>query len=921
MVIGFETLVNGKFKKDQFLEAIHKQFLDDRIQFYSQLEFTLRSEELPYYGSNVGNSIKNKLKLNSIKIYDKTFRLLYSSEPTKEVFQSELRHDESIISPGEGRKLITGDNAYRSIDGNFYFVFPFPYTPRPLLINPNLEYGFNYWLFDKDTGSIYFTNDIHLLTGDKEPKELLDLFKDKNNQEISWKIDGENGILHRIDTKEYSVYLIEYSNFFSKQNISKFILISFLTFVVFCFFKLIFEIRKKNGISISHSNRIGVICFLMLLVFYTGVTSLLPDFRYYKDWTKMRWSQSEFLLEKLEKNILDQISSSDTQEEIYNKNFDPIVKEIYFWKNSDSTSLLINRFSIEIHSFLVKINELETSQLLESNSEYIFIIPIRNAGEKKSYVILVLDPQLFAAKKSKDKDEFYFINSRYRLSDDRSKERFQIHPKHWEKTILNAASHLYSGITNFSLLGVPFQTYFYSSEIKNAAITNGLFVFKADNTSPILVYISFFTFIPFLFLNFYSKFLSNRKRQMISEITVLENIAPSLTSNEVSIDTVKDDEKIVTSFFEENPPPEEAIAETPIPIEIGEVLVKKNIHQYLPPSLWKSALSPIPKEIQQKRDSIFNLELKSLVNQVTTSDVSIGRRQSDLKKESPVWNIPEEKKFEYSMLDRVYRGDEVSLDGIVEYTKNFIQRLGSPRFSFLFLNDTIGSYHSQISFGLDYNTRSNLIFLYNDPFLQFNENGFASVDITEKVKLDKFISKKFSWEILAQIETILAFNLEKFGFPGLFLILLDKQEKEKFVESHKRMIGEKLKHIVPALHVLMEKEDKTPDLFEDSLSWMVRSFLQATLGGKRNAYVTHILWENYHPTDANEEKKAEMLHQVTKIVESKDRVIENSPNAFLLISEKDLKEPLEKLLKLYPFPYDAKYMKYPDDGENYYLYL
>lgn len=64
-----------------------------------------------------------------------------------------------------------------------------------------------------------------------------------------------------------------------------------------------------------------------------------------------------------------------------------------------------------------------------------------------------------------------------------------------------------------------------------------------------------------------------------------------------------------------------------------------------------------------------------------------------------------------------------------------------------------------------------------------------------------------------------------------------------------------------------------------------------------------------------------MLQEVTKIVESKDRVIENSPNAFLVLSEKDIKEPMEKLLKSYPFPYETRYMKYPDDGENYYLYI
>ncbi len=351
--------------------------------------------------------------------------------------------------------------------------------------------------------------------------------------------------------------------------------------------------------------------------------------------------------------------------------------------------------------------------------------------------------------------------------------------------------------------------------------------------------------------------------------------------------------------------------------------MKKQIHQYIPPSIWKKAGNPISPELQKKRESIFNSELKSLVDQVASHEAPVKKKVSSVRSDSysPEWPIPEEKKFEYSLLDRIYRGDEVSLDGIVEYTRNFISRLGSPRFSFLFLNNTIGSYHSQISYGLDYNTRSNLIFLHKDPFLPFDENGFASIDISEQVRQDKFISKKFSWEILAQVESIIAFQLDSLGFPGIFMVLLDGTEKEKFTDSHKRMISEKLKQLIPGLHVLMDKEDKTPDLFEDSLSWMVRSFMQATLGGKRTSYVSRVIWENYHPSDANESKKASLLEKVTDILNSKDRVIESSPNSFLVISERNIQEVLEKLLRTYPFPYECKFMKYPDDGQNYYLYL
>lgn len=914
--LSFVTILDRNERKQKFLEAIDGQFIGHERHFFRQIEFSLREGDLPYYGSLVGKGIKQKLGISSVKIFDKSLRIIYSSKKTKDVFQSELRHDGNPLKPGESRILSNGETAYRSVDGDFFITFPKPYILKPLLVNPNIEYNFNYWMFDDKTGSIFFTNDFTLLNGDRSSEEILKIFRGNEGKRISWQIDGRDGKLERFDQSSYSIYLIDSSNFFPTWAWPRAILISILTFTSLCLIKLTLVIWKGKVFPLSNLSRRNVFFFLITLLLYQSINSYLPDFRYHVPWTKMRWEQTENQFFQLEKNILSQIASTDTDLQIRNKNFDPIVKEVYLWRTGESTSQLTNRFSIEIHSFLDNLNSFESSRMIESNFEYLFIIPAIGNSEKKTFVILVLDPLLMNAKKEKDRDEFYYPNNFYRLAEDVYREKYLIEPKVWDKTILTSVRHLHSGFTEFSLLDVPFKAYYFSPETNKPSITDGLFVYKSEGVFQILIYSSFFSLVPFLCLSAFSKFrrfessplsIAVLEEEQILEPELSEDLAPDLPE-ELEPEIILKSEK-------------EAIAETNSPIQIGGVIVKNQTLNYLPPSLWNKKTTVISSEVQRKRDSIFNVELKNLVDQVITSDTSLGRRQSDSKKMPPQWNIPEEKKVEYSLLDRVYRGDEVSLDGIVEYTRNFIQRLGSPRFSFLFLNDTIGSYHSQISFGLDYNTRSNLIFLYNDPFLNFDDQGFASIEITEKVKLDKFISKKFSWEILAQIESIIAFNLDVMGFSGLFLIFLDKNENAKFLEPHKRMIVEKLKQLIPALHVLMEKEDKTPDLFEDSLSWMVRSFLQATLGGKRNAHVTHVVWENYHPTDANEAKKAAMLHQVTKIVNSDDRVIENSPNEFLVLSENDIREPLELLLKSYPFPYEAKYMKYPENGENYYLYI
>ncbi len=885
-------------RKNKFLEAVNIALSQKERNLFQQLEYHVREGELPYYSSLVGEAIQKNLGLSSIKIYDKSLRLIYSSTPTKELFQPELRHDETPLGVGRSRELSSGEIVYRLSSGDFFIQFPKINLPMPLLINPNIELGFTYWLFDEKTGNIHFTNDFDLLSGDRETKDLLASFSGKQNRDISWKVNGEDGYLEKISLKNTSIYLIDSANFFPKWAFPRSILISISVFSILCIIKLSLVIWNRKSIPLSRLDKQNIIYFFLTLFFYQGVTSFLPDFRYQIPWIKMRFEQTENLLIQLEKNITNQLSYSDLEQEISRKNFDPIVKEIYLWQKEKHNLQLTNRFSAEIESFLMKLESTDTSRIIEANYEYLYVIPIKDKSQSNVFVILVLDPLFMGSKKEKDRDEFYFPNTSFRLSEDVSRESYLIEPRVWDKEVLSSVRHQGSGHSHFSILDLPFKVYFFSVVPNDPTLTDGLFVYKSEGVFQILVYAASISFFPLLLLSVISKWRRIQSRP--EENSFAEEINPPKM---------------------ENIPAEEAIAETSSIGQNGGVSVKKQIHGYIPPSLWKKNVSSLPKELQRKRESIFNPELKTLVEQVSAPDTGLGRRQSDNKKIPSLWDIPEEKKAEYTLLDRVYRGDEVSLDGIVEYTRNFIQRLGSPRFSFLFLNDTIGSYHSQISFGLDYNTRSNLIFLYNDPFLQFDDKGFTEIHIDEKVKLDKFISKKFSWEILAQVETILAFNLENLGFPGLFLILLDKQEKTKFLEPHKRMIQEKLRQILPALHVLMEKEDKTPDLFEDSLSWMVRSFLQATLGGQRNAYVTNVVWENYHPTDANEAKKAAMLQQVTKIVESKDRVIENSPNAFLVITEKNIKEPLEKLLKSYPFPYETRYMKYPDDGENYYLYI
>jgi len=951
----WESLFDGFSRKEKFLEAISIHHSATKQKYLEHLEFNLREGELPYYGSLVGKKIKDRLNVDSVKVYDESLRLVYSDKKTKEVFQNELRHDSNPLEKGTARNLANGEIVYRSKDGKFFITFPAPYVLKPNLSNPNLEFGFNFWVFDEVVGSIYYTNDVSLLNGDRTEEDLLRVFHGKDGKKISWKIDGEEGILNKYKSKEYSVYIIDDASLFPKWAVPRFLLIISVSFSFFCLSRILYLSLKGKPVQLSRSKLIGIVSYLILVIFYQTSFSVFPDFRYYLPWANMRLEQVENELTTLEKNVLDQFSSNkNKREDFLNFHYDSVVSDVYIWSEGESIRTLTDRFGLGIKNHLTEVLSEKSSRFLQNEREYIFIIPINEEDKKSSLVVLVMNGVFFSAKKEKDRDEYYYPDVSLRISKDRNQETFLLHPRLWEEELVSGTRHGQSEVSSFSILKILFRSYYVSALEHTKGHLDGLFIFKTEGVLSLASVWAYITFIPLLLIFGFFQFQNYTKKENEEEelsslmeeaeeenishepvfISGMEETKPKefvplemdLVKENITIEEIKETGVESVVFDRENTiskkeTAKEAIAGQSTSFYLGKETVKKQIHQYIPPVLWKTRKADLSLSVQKKRESIFNPELKDLVDRVRSSETPEVIHSQPNEPQLFDWPIPEEKKFEYSLLDRVYRGDGISLDGIVEYTQNFISRLGSPRFSFLFLNDTIGSYHSQISFGLDYNTRSNMIFLHNDSFFNYDESGFSRIDIDEKVREDKFISKKFSWEILAQIETIVAFQLDSFGFPGIFLVLLNKSEKEKFLDSHKRMIGEKLKQLVPALNTLLEKEEKTPDLFEDSLSWMVRSFLQATLGGKRTAHISRVMWENYHPSAVNEAKKASLLEKVADVLQSNDRVIESSPNSFLIISEANMKDTLEKLLRLYPFPYECKFMKYPDDGENYYLYL
>ncbi|TGM74645.1 hypothetical protein [Leptospira bouyouniensis] len=886
-------------KKSNLIKALERYDENRTKEYLNTIEFFIRDSDLPYRAKNVTTQIQKSLHLDYVRLYDDSLRLIHSTNETTEIFQEELRQDPSGLLEGKIKIISNGDYVYRDKSGKFFLLFPkVNYTPS-FIQNPNLEYGYLYWVFQPNTQKILYTNDDSILSGDRDTNELLALFQGKEGQEITWQLDGEFSKLILETKDQFSVYLLKQTDSEIEEIRFGCFILFLVTFTGLFYIRFVWMFVHSEGIHFKRRIVIPMIVYLFLLVFYQKSWELFPDYRYYKPWTKHRLEQIEDTLIGLEKNLKSNYHNDSNGFGIS----EAILSELYEWKLDVSDKDIRNRFGAEIFLVLEKMKENPKSILIESEMDLVYIIPIQNHENTLASVLLtVINPNLLYAKKEKDKDEFYFPFVDVKLSDNKSKEQVLFNPRHWNGTQLSKLRHTDSQKESIGFLHHKFHSYYLDKEKGKPGIVSGLSVYRYSSYPPYLLSFGFVFIGPWVLFVFWA----NVKRKWSTTSMLGESLLKDSENHEF-VDTVKKIENTKEGIETKTEP----IIKNPSP-------VKKTSFKILPPATWKRVA--ILDAVQKKRETIFNPELERLVSNVTKRDETTQIKTIPIP-ENSFTQVPEEKRFEYSLLDKIYRENEISYDGIIGYTKNFISRLGSPRFSYLFLNDSLGSFHNQISSGLDYNTRSNLIFLHHDPYLNFDESGFAMLEMEENIRLDRFISKKFSWEILLQTESIIAFHMETLGFPGIFLVLLNKEERSKFLDSHKRMIQEKLKQVIPALHVLVEKEERKPEFLKDSLSWMIRSFMQATFGGKRSANVLRIHWPEYHPSPEWERSKRHFVDSIQTYLESKDRLIETSPNLMLIVSAKDLYLTVIQKLQELPFSHELKSMKFPEDGQNYYLYF
>lgn len=899
VLFSYFQWIRPEKRKSNLITALERYDENRTKEYLNTIEFYLRNSSLPFRANQVSTQIQKTLQLDYVRLYDDSLRLIHSTNEKAEVFHEELRQDPTGLLAGKIKVLANGDFVYRDLTGKFFVIFPKYTNQLSSIQNPNLEYGYLYWVFKPSIQKILYTNDESILSGDRESGELLGFFQGKEGKELTWQLDGEFSKL-QLETRDgFSIYLLKQTDSEVEEIRFGCFLLFLFTFSGLFYIRFIWMILHHDGFHFKRRIVFPIIVYLLLLFFYQKTWDLFPDYRYYQPWTEHRLNQVEENLNVLEGNL--KFFYRENGKEMGTD--ENLITEFYEWKQGSDDKTIQNRFGAEILPILEKLKENPKSILIESELDLVYLIPIQNSNLVFDTILLtVINPNLLYAKKEKDKDEFYFPYVATKLSDNKSKEQVLFNPRHWNESHLTKLRHTNAKKESVGFLHHKFHSYYLEKEKGKPGTLAGLTVYRYSSFPPYLLSFGLCFIGPWVLFVFWVKL----KRKWATTPVLGESLL---------IHSEKHEPEVVIKKLENT---KEGIETKSEPVIKMQSPVKKTSFKILPPAAWKRVA--ILDAVQKKRETIFNPELEKLVSTVTKRGESAPTNKLAVT-ENVFKSVPEEKRFEYSLLDKIYRENEISYDGIVGYTKNFISRLGSPRFSYLFLNDSLGSFHNQISSGLDYNTRSNLIFLHHDPYLQFDEFGLASLEVDETVRLDRFIAKKFSWEILLQTETIIAFHMETLGFPGIFLVLLNKEERSKFLESHKRMIQEKLKQVIPALHVLVDKEERKPEFLKDSLSWMIRSFMQATFGGKRSASVLRIHWPEYHPSPEWERSKKHFVDSIQTYLESKDRLIETSPNSIMVVSAKDLYLTVVQKLQELPFSHELKSMKFPEDGQNYYLYF
>lgn len=177
----------GFLKRDDFLKVWSQARKAPLLEVGSKIEYTIRIFFLPRDAKELGESLLKNFGLQSIKVYDSSYRLVYSSEETKEIFNGDLRLGDLKILPSEINFDSSGIPIYRSKNGEWFLWM------KGFILGKHISLPFNirdkqvYWIFKSESignNSLIASNDLRSLN---YPDNLEEILAEFNKPAIEWK--------------------------------------------------------------------------------------------------------------------------------------------------------------------------------------------------------------------------------------------------------------------------------------------------------------------------------------------------------------------------------------------------------------------------------------------------------------------------------------------------------------------------------------------------------------------------------------------------------------------------------------------------------------------------------------------------------------------------------------------------------------
>ncbi|EMY76794.1 hypothetical protein LEP1GSC060_3201 [Leptospira weilii serovar Ranarum str. ICFT] len=177
----------GFLRRDVFLKVWSEARKAPLFEVGSKIEYTIRNFSLPKNAKELGESLLKNLELRSIKIYDSSYRLVYSSQETKEIFNGDLRLGDLKVAPSEINFDNSGIPIYRSKDGEWFLWMNGFELGKHMSLPFNIRDKQVYWIFESGKighDSLIGSNDLRSLN---YPDNLEEILAEFNKPTIGWK--------------------------------------------------------------------------------------------------------------------------------------------------------------------------------------------------------------------------------------------------------------------------------------------------------------------------------------------------------------------------------------------------------------------------------------------------------------------------------------------------------------------------------------------------------------------------------------------------------------------------------------------------------------------------------------------------------------------------------------------------------------